>query len=671
MAHPITLHRARSRGRTRRHGATWLPDAVAGGAVLAVSVVLSTPLLTAKDLRTGAGDWPAHAFRIGEVLEQGVTSWSHIWAGGMPLWDGYQALPHLLTAGVIRLTGLEVTQAMVLLAGLLLILLHLSVYAVCRWFGAPPVGALIGALTVCLLDTVRQPTANYSELWGLAPAPFMLYAGYRWAGRPGGFVVAALAGLSVEVHPLLAVTGGLAFAAGYGSSPQGRSAVLLGGQALAAVAGSAVFWLPVITSARPVFTEPYFTSTEFARLLASLATAGFLPGWPLIAAATVLAAVVALRLGIETATMRFLLLCGVGIAVLVLVSMAPTAPDRVRIGQLSRMIAVVPLLIGMAVALLAGLLERASEGRRLAWSVSGVLAALAILRGAGWGLEVSASSPASGPLARIWQTLDERPATRVLADAVTTARASTWAGEQIRFGGSYSGREWSILNGPLQFYLAGSGDARIRADYLVAHAVTHLLVPAGERPAIVDPGTGEAAEWRLAGSADGYDLIETPWTPPLAWHLPAGESDGLTVPDESFRDAGSAYLRDETVRRFAARSLSTDAGAATVEYPGRGSILVRATGLDGRRYLVVNENWDTTWQATSDGRRLPVERFGPNQIGVDLTGQTGEATILLEHHRPGTVTVGLLISLLALPAALALDRITGRRWRLRNHTSAS
>src|SRR3712207_8133506 len=38
------------------------------------------------------------------------SSWSHVWAGGIPPWEGYQALPHLATAGVLLLSGGETTR---------------------------------------------------------------------------------------------------------------------------------------------------------------------------------------------------------------------------------------------------------------------------------------------------------------------------------------------------------------------------------------------------------------------------------------------------------------------------------------------------------------------------------------------------------------------------------
>ena len=218
-----------------------------------------------------------------------------------------------------------------------------------------------------------------------------------------------------------------------------------------------------------------------------------------------------------------------------------------------------------------------------------------------------------------------------------------------------------MLHGPLLYFIAGNGSARNRTAYLVAHGVGTVVVPAGARPEIATPGDhGEPATWQVIGGGDGYEVLRPPWRAPLAWHLPAHARADLTVPDERFRDVATSYVRDETVNRFATLAIGEAAREAAVRYPDGTTILVEARGLDGSRYLVVNENWDTTWRATLDGPPLSVERFGPNQIGVDLTGVTADASITLRHAWPRSAGVGLGLSLLAAPTGIALA-IAGTR----------
>lgn len=583
------------------------------------------PLWGAGDLDTGAGDWPAHAFRVEEIARHGIASWSHSWAGGMPVWEGYQALPHVVTLGVQRASGIETTRAMVLLAALLLVAMRATMYLALRWAGASPAAAAAGALAAAALDVLTQPVANYSELWGLALAPLLLYAGYRQAGRAGGFVVAAAVGIALEVHPLLAVAGAIGLGAGYLAWPRERSVRLLLCQGVLAAAGGAVFWLPVIASARPAYSEPYFGSAEFARTLFDLATRGFVPGWPAaVVAAGAACAIAAWRWRVPAA--RFLLLVGATVAGLIAISVADRGPELVREAQLARLVSLGPLLIGAALAIALSGLARDTRSGWAAWPVAGLLGVLVLAHG--W----QGPTPVSDSASTAGAAVPDRQGRR-WADPLSTARLSLLSGGAIQFAGSYSGREWSILHGPLEFFMSGNGSEENRRAYLLAHAI--------QPP----DGGGERAA-------------------PPAWHLPRRGREGLTVPDLRFRDVESSYIRDQLVGRYATASVSSEAIPAAVRYRSGTTIEVDASRLDGDRYLVVNENWDRTWRATAGGRELPVERFGPNHIGVDLAGLHGEVTVRLAHSWPREAGVGLALSLAALPVGAAAAYATGR-WQRR------
>ncbi|MGD9889828.1 MAG: hypothetical protein AB7N70_25985 [Dehalococcoidia bacterium] len=656
----------------RRHAdvgwqSRWLPDLLAGAAAWTAAIILSWPLLHAIDLNTGAGDWSAHAFRVREVIDHGLTSWSHTWAGGMPLWEGYQAAPHLLTAALVAISGLGITQAMVVLTAVLLVVLRAGTYLAARMLGASPVAALIGVLTVCLLDSVRQPAANYSELWGVALAPLLLAASYRWSGRPAGLIVAAVGGVAIEVHPHLAIVSMLGFAAGFVVSRRDRSVAIVLLQAGLTAMGAAVFWLPVLASARPAYIEPYFVSLEFARLLLSLAIGGFLPGWPVIAAATIFVALVTLRRRDDTRAVSFLLLCGLGVVAVVTMSLVPLTPDTIRAAQLTRVAGTAPILIGLLVAVLLTIVLRRVDGQRQVWAAAFALFTLAIAVDRARPLPVTGHVVAtSDPAARMIGGLGEQPRGRVLADPVLTAYAS-YARGGARYAASYSGRDWSIVSGPAQFYLGEYGTPSMRSAYLLALGAEYLVVPSGTRPDIVDPATGTAAEWRLVDTTGGYDLLQTPWQPAMAWHIHGGDRDRFTVPDAGFRDVRSAYLRDVAVERLAGVAARDVSAQADVQYPDGETIVVTATSLNGSRYLVINENWGSSWTAHVNGEPRPVERFGANQIGVDLAGVTGDATVRLHHSWPVAQLAGLFLSLLSLPVAVVLGIAVHRVEAQRRH----
>lgn len=697
--------RRTQRWRAERHRAqgAWprrpdiVPDLFALALLLGAALTVAWPMLGARDLQTFGGDWPAHAFRINEIHRSGIASWSHAWAGGMPLWAGYQAAPHLLTLAMMRLTGMGTARAMVVVAGLMLVALRLSGYAALRWAGARPAAALTGVALATLLDTARQPVANYSELWGLALAPLALAGGYRCAGRPGGFIVAALLGLAVEVHPLLAVTGAISLGAGALARPRGCAWRLLLGQAVLLLFGAAVFWLPLIRSALPAYSEPYYGSAQFARLLYRLAVAGFAPGWEPAMIALLAGAGAAWWRTPSAPAPRFLLLVAGASALLISVSLSGLAPESLRQGQLVRLVSLWPLLAGVAAALLVsggatggdvsssrphrpgaagalltpgsgsaapvrlraspvgGVAARSSRfrlpdgiGGRHAWPLALVLLALAAARG--WGGPLPALARPSEDGATLASLLVGQGEGRIWAEAALTARLSARSDGALRFAGSYSGREWSILHGPLEFYLAGNGTPRERSAYLVAAGVRFVALPAGERPALGDLAQpGDAPSWSLLGSGEGYDLLRLSVTSPDAWTLPSAQRDGLTAPNARFRDVASSYLRGEAVARFAAASFGPESRAASVRYPDATSLRIDVAGLGGDRYLVVNESWDRAWRAESDGRPLPLARFGPNLIGVDLAGLRGDATVRLVHRWRAAELYGIVLSLVALP----------------------
>jgi hypothetical protein len=342
------------------------------------------------------------------------------------------------------------------------------------------------------------------------------------------------------------------------------------------------------------------------------------------------------------------------------ISLIGQTPDIIRVAQLTRLAGTVPVLLGLLIAVVVTISLRRVDGQRQAWATAFALLAIVIAIDRTRPLPgTEAVVASSDPRVQMLGTLDGQSHGRVLADPVVTAKASL-ALNGARFVGSYSGRDWSIVGGPSQFYMGDMGTPPMRTAYLAATGTEYVIVRSGVRPEIVDPATGSTATWRFVDTAGGFDLLQTPWPPALAWHMPLEDRDGLIVPDADFRDVGSAYVRDVVVERLAEMTTRDQSAGAVVQYPDGESIVVTATGLDGYRYLVVNENWGKSWAATINGNPLPIERFGANQIGTDLSGITGDATVVLRHSWPLAQEVGLYVSLLSLPVALVLGVLLHR-----------
>jgi hypothetical protein len=747
-----------------RHGAR-LADAVAAGLVALAALAGAGPLLRAADLATGAGDWHAHAFRIRDLAHHGLAPWTHDWAGGLPLWSAYQFVPHAVTWAGTLVPGAEIPRAMAVAQALLGLWLPLASFLFLRVAGLRTLPALVGALLVVAFDTRRQATLNFSELWGLALAPPLLWAAYAGAGRRAGYLTAIGVGAAVYVHPLAAVVGGLALVAAAivrapfpaGGNEQRRPAAVAGSlpspsvppegdePAAAAPAGlarvrrlavtvrhraatavvplggavararrllPAITWLtalalqvalalgaaafflwPLWDSARPTYEHPYFVSPQFERMLARLAVDSFLPGWPLWLTGAGLAAlgVAVWGSGGRRAGARFLLVLAVGVTALALGAIAGWGPRAYRAAQVPRLLALLPLLAAAAVALgLDELLAHRRSSRRgagrwvavlaaAAWARPGAvlagtaLAVVALLVADGGGrAPARAALPVSSPTASFTRWLLEQPprpaGARVVAGPELAAEASYFAYGRAWYTGSYSGREWSILAGALAIFMDGFGAPETRAAFLTAMAVDLAVVPAGARPAIVHPDTGEPAEWEVVALLGDHDVLRLPWAVPYAFTVPAGAEVGLAVPDLPFTTVAEAYVRDVLTRRYAALALGPAAMPARVRAPSGTTLDVELPELPPGRVLLVSETWDEGWRAEAGGVRLPVRRAGPNLLAVDLTdaprGVRGDVYLRLTHGLPRAWWLGGLTVLLTLPLA-ALTARWGPRWRAR------
>lgn len=655
-----------------------LGDAAATALLFAVAVIAVLPLLRADDLATGAGDWPAHAYRIRSLGDQGLAPWSHDWAAGLPLWSSYQFVPHAAVLTAMRITGAAAGRAMVVGQALLLIWIPLAVLVTLRRFRVGTVAALAGALVTLALDGRRQPTANFSELWGLALAPVTLGTAWATVGRRTSMLTAAFTGAAIYVHPLAAVTGAVGMTAATLARPRLRRLAVLPVQAVVAAGVAAFSLLPLAGSARPAYEDPYFTSATFARLLARLTVSSFAPGWPVaFIAAAVCTAIVATH-GSEQRRRgaRYLLLVAAIVAVLAFTSMAAWGPHLYREMQLPRLLALAPLLAAAAFALgMDELLARGSANavetrwerclpRAAAWALALPLVALAARSHAAALGPVRGAAPASS-FAR-WLVQAQRPldGQRIAASPEVVADASAYAYGRAWYTGSYSGREWSILSGPLALFLNGFGGPETGAAYLVAMAVDLVVVPSGRRPPLADPRTGEPTAWSVAARLDGVDLLRPPWRAPAAFTVPRGAEAGMDVPDYPFNTVEQAYVRDELTRRYAALALGPSAVPARVRAPSATAIDVEVRDAAPGGTLLISTNWDRDWHAEAGTRSLPVRRGGPNLVAIDLAdaprGPGGDVHVRLHHHVPAAWWAGAGVAVATL-GAVALTLMLGAR----------
>ena len=720
-------------------------DVAAAGLVAGVAVYGAREVFRAENLGAGAGDWHAHAYRIHDLARHGLAPWTHDWAGGLPLWSAYQFVPHALTWAATLLTGAGTTRTMAVSQGILLVLIPLAMFLLLRRAGLRTLPALLGALLAAALDTRRQPTVNYSELWGLALVPPLLFAAYHTTGRRSGYACAVAAGAAIYVHPLAAVVGALGMGAAAAQargerqeasearppesddagkhekstsgrrmsaawrraraarsllSPLASCLLPLTSSLLLALGAAAFFLWPAMDSARPAYEHPYFTSRQFERLLAELAVGSFLPGWQVwLGLGGAAAVAVAVRgTGERRHGARYLAVVAALVVALALGAMAGWGPGVYQNAQLPRLLSTLPLLGAAALALAADeLLARAGARRTegappaeaaapapgswqhvyatavpharrlspfLAAGAVAVLALVAACRGAGDIDSFSPSLRAGGQRGEAassftrWLLARPEPlpaGSRVMAGADVVANGSALAYGRAWYAGSYSGREWSIIAGPLAMFMEGFGTPETRAAYLTAMAVELAVVPPGSRPALADPRTGEPAAWEEVARLGDADVLRLPWRAPYAFTMPRGAEAELEVPDARFTTVEESYVRDELTRRWAALALGPQAGPVRARAPSGTTLDFELRELPPGRALFVGENWDTAWRAEAGGRRLPVRRAGPNFILVDLAeaprGVRGDVHLRLTHGIPRAWWLGGLTVLLTLAAA--------------------
>ena len=153
---------------------------------------------------TGYQDWMSHAFRIREVSQYGITSWTHSWSNGLNFWKMYQYIPHFLTYFIQRVTGGSITHSMIVITWLILLVFMTTSYAVLRFLRIGRLAAVISIFVVLTSPTVWLVTRDFSIFFSLLYVPFfMAILIYDFKHSLPFFRVGALAGISWAIHPLL------------------------------------------------------------------------------------------------------------------------------------------------------------------------------------------------------------------------------------------------------------------------------------------------------------------------------------------------------------------------------------------------------------------------------------------------------------------------------------
>ncbi|HET9051790.1 MAG TPA: hypothetical protein VFO60_08805 [Candidatus Dormibacteraeota bacterium] len=669
-----------------------LTAAVAGVA----AAVVVPPLARATWVVYGYGDWAAHAYRVRFLEAHGLVNWDPDWDAGMPLFQGYQTLPHVLTAALDGVTRLGIPRSMLVWDMALMCALPAVGYLALRLLGCGRAGALLGA--ALLLDDLAMTKAagDFAFMFGLALVPLLVWAALRGFGARGGWLGAIALGLSPYLH-LYATLGALLVLAARLAYDRSRPSARLLLQIGLAVVIAAFLWLPVLHTARPVYVNPLLADVgEARRLLITSGIGGFSVG---VVAVSVLALVAVPWL---PAAARSQVVCCTGAAaagcVLMALAWEGWLPRLLQEAQLTRLTPALGAVAAMGAApagdALPDLLRRAAARARLGVparlpaAALAVLLVLAVAEGRHWYdagqtayLPVGDGPPAGRALAAFAAADGLPPGAEVWDSSNDLAFTSYAAFGAFHFTGDYvMGDAWGApsqrLLQLLQFADPGSpgqtGDFSPIERYLRLYGVRLLYLSAA------NPVTRDVAVGRLAGHlgrvvpVDGGWIATVPWDPVGAFAAPAAEVRATTMPDIAYDTDVELAREDALAGAFDAVAGGRHAARAQLAFSDPTHATATLDAAPGE-LLVVPVNWDTVWHAAVDGSEVPVERVGPGFLAVDLGPRRGPVTVALEHAPYWTWELGLGLSGAGVAAALAaaaLDPAVAERPRRRTGAPA-
>lgn len=618
--------------------------------IFGFGLFLCRGFLNHEYLSTGYPDWIYHAYRIKSLLSYGFLNWSNDWAGGFPLWQSYQFLPHMISAGLTILTGWSVTRSMIVLTGCLFILLRLFVYFTSRVVGFSPEGGLISSLLSFTIIGYYGPLSDFSLLWGVTLFPIMvLGAKMLEPGKSSIYIYVLLIGTSFYIHPILSVVSGLILCLRCLLNLGWPHREFLLSIALCALVSS-FYWVPLIFGDKPVFTDPWVFSTlwqrmnmprSFLGLSISLIAMGFAVAYSF------------LHREIDYWT-GYLVSAIVILTVIVLLSYQGFVPRFVYLAMPTRWM----VFIGLLIALLAAPLMDWGKQFRPAHLVLPLL----ILAIAYDGYSIAQTAMPKG-VDELYSPEAEwvlsHPSELNYSDRILNENVpwlSYFAFSEVRTALHYYIQgSYDLLSSPLNWLAfsressapLGWGNFTLVERYLKATATTHVMIldshPMGRA---LLPGGKFEDELTLIHHENGLAVFRVPWEPGQAFHTTLENRESLRFPDIAYEKYDEKKLRDNLVTTFDEVMYSPDSTIVPVDYPSQTEIIINLKNIESGRYLLILAIYDGSWQAKINGEPVPIERNGPNYIGVDISRFRGDFTIHLIHRMHWTWKAGIALTIL-------------------------
>ena len=629
------------------------------------------------------GDWLAHAYRALFFQTYGLTNWDPDWNNGLPLFQGYQTLPHVLTVWLGQVTGATITHSMIMWTALLLLLLPVSGYLVLRSFGLGAAGAFVGAALLLDNADIGSPIGDFSYLFGVALIPILVWIVVKLIGTRAGYLGAIVIGLTPYLHPYATTAAAVLLIAravyDRRSMLTWRTAVQ-GGIALAV---SSFYWIPYLLSARPKYEDPWNYSLTFEH---SLLAVNGLHGFSIAVIMLGIAAVGALLIR-GYRFRRFTSICMIGAGVMAVLAMGSYwgwFPAAIVQLEFVRLLPEVGAVAAMGAAplgeVLWGNLRKLRLPRDIRVPIGVAVIALVVgailFEGRYW--FHNATVPVSDTVAvgsDLLHWANEQPNQHqpmiVLTNSNDVAYTSYVAFGRYHFPGDYIvTRQWTVAEPLLNENFQGSqpGEPSQTGDfselgllmrmYGVQYVFLSDYLPANQ--SFIDgPLKGQLN--LVQKLPDGW-MAQVPWTPVTAFVAPVSAAERTTLPNLTFATPAEEAVRQQQLKSYVNLAYSSTAQPAQIDWIGPTELTIHATASPGG-LLVVPQNWDTVWSARADGQSLPVERVGPNFVGIRLGSRIGPITVDLVHGPYPTWTGSLALSAVGILIGIVLFVAAWPRWK--------
>ncbi len=159
-------------------------------------------------IETGYPDWMFHAYRIKNLLANGLISWSPNFSNGVNFWRSYQYVSHYAVIALLKIfTSLSITQAMMVLTIIVVILTRVILYCLLRW--GLKISTWVSFFSTLVTYTLMQQWIALQDFSIFIVAPLVPIYAFLWlkcfANPKLLYLLSIFTGFMFSMHPLLGI----------------------------------------------------------------------------------------------------------------------------------------------------------------------------------------------------------------------------------------------------------------------------------------------------------------------------------------------------------------------------------------------------------------------------------------------------------------------------------